>query len=77
MPEQLSALNSREFFLILTERMPPLLKNHRDVPPEEYRDGAAEEYRDGAAETLPEQLSALNSREFFLILAERMPLSPE
>ena len=33
LPEQLSALNSREFFLILAERMPPLPKKHRDVPP--------------------------------------------
>ena len=33
LPKQLSALNSRDFFLISEERMPPLPKKHRDVPP--------------------------------------------
>jgi len=33
LPERLSVLNSCDFFLILAERIPPLPKKHRDVPP--------------------------------------------
>ena len=40
--------------------------------PEEHQDGWPEKHRDRWPERLPEQLSALNSRDFFLILAERI-----